>query len=145
MNGHRHLRRQVLLHLVFHRPLIVLDTIQMSDEIQISWWDQLWLQVQVLGNFIVAFLLSIWSWGFLLLITWLLITQAVFIAYEYTRYRKMTKPPVALAVGQMASIFGYMVGRAIICDDHNHFEPYCHQPRDMWCDIKTWIGLGPSE
>lgn len=117
----------------------------MPAEIRISWWDQLWLQVQVLGNFIVAFLLSIWSVGFLLLIVWLLVTQAAFLAYEYARYRQLTKPPVSLAVGQVASIFGFMVGRAIICGDHNHFEPCYRQPRNLWSDLKRWLGPEPSD
>ena len=88
---------------------------------------------------------SLWSAGFLVLIIWLLITQALFLSYEYIRYKQLTKPPVALAVGQVSSIFGFMVGRAILCGDHNHFEP-CFMPRNMWHDIRRiWTGSPPDD
>lgn len=91
----------------------------------------LWLVL----SFCISVVLSIWSLGFLLFFICLIAFEIGYFTV-CSSYNCLGRFSFILA-----SLYGFMIGRSILCEDHNHLTPLYDKPRSMWQDCKNLCGL----
>lgn len=86
-------------------------------------------------TFAFSVILSIWSLGFLLFFIFLVVFEVAHFKFckEYKCIERLNYI--------LASFYGFMIGRSILCEDHNHFNLLYENPRSMWQDCKGLCGF----
>lgn len=88
--------------------------------------------IWLIFTFVISLILSIWSWGFLIYFTFLVIWE---IGY-YVRCKKYNCVERSSYI--LAAIYGFIVGRSILCSDDDHFNILYNNPRSIWEDCKNF-------